>query len=202
MQPDLIIGEAHLIEPFYDKIAQIAPTIATQENSFSVWPEHLKFLATVVGKESEAETLLNQYQERLQEFTQKIGSDRIQKTTVSVVQIYQDSAWLFTDSRTGNRVLKDIGFPLPPEQKSIKDPGYGVPIGLESVTILDADVMFVSYFPEKNKTVADKYLKSPLWSQLEAVKNQNAYEVGGDYWGSGSIFAANLILDDLFKYLP
>lgn len=199
-KPDLIVGQEHLIKQTYDKLQQIAPTVSTEENSFYRWEDQLELLGKVAGKEQEGKQLLENYQQRINKFKAAL-SDRIPKTTVSVVQIYEDSAWVFTGSRTGNSVIEDIGFPLPDEQKKLKDPGYGVPIGLESLSILDADVMFISYFPEKSKTVATKYINNPLWSQLKAVKNKQVYEVGGDYWGSGSIDAANLVLDDLFKYL-
>ena len=207
-KPDLMIGQEHLIKQTYDKLKQIAPTVSTEENSFYRWQEQLQLVGKVVGKEQEAKQLLENYQQRINKFKAAMGDsakqtlrDRISKTTVSVVQIYDDSAWVFTGSRTGNSVLEDIGFSLPNEQKKLKDPGYGIPIGLESLSVLDADVMFLSYFPEKSKTVASKYINNPLWSQLKAVKNKQVYEVGGDYWGSGSIEAANLVLDDLFKYL-
>lgn len=201
LKPDLILGQAHLIEPVYDKLSKIAPTVATQTNSFSVWKEHLNFVAEITDQQEKATKILENYQNRVQQFQEKFGLKKIKNTTVSVLQIYQDSAWLFTKSRTGNAVLRDIGFPLPAAQKPIEDPGYGVPVSLENIAILDADIMFVSYFPEKNKTVALKYLKSPLWSKLKAVQKQQAYEVGGDYWGNGSIIAVHFILDDLFENL-
>lgn len=199
-KPDLMVGQEQLIKQTYDTLQQIAPTVSTGHNSFYRWEDQIQLVGEVVGKEQEAKQLLENYQQRINKFKAAMG-DRIPKTTVSVVQIYEDSAWVFTGSRTGNSVLEDIGFPLPNEQKKLKDPGYGVSISLESLSVLDADVMFLSYFPEKSKTVASKYLKNPLWSQLKAVKNKQVYEVGGDYWGSGSIEAANLVLDDLFKYL-
>ena len=199
-QPDLIVGQAHLIKEIYDKLSQIAPTIATEKNSFYDWKEQIQFLADSLGKPEQAKQLLDNYSQRVEKFKSAMG-DRIKQTTVSLVQIYEDSAWVFTGSRTGNSVISDVGFPLPPAQKKLKDPGYGISIGLESLSVLDADAMFLSYFPEKSKTAAKRYLNNQLWSKLEAVKNGKVYEVGGDYWGSGSILAANLVLDDLFKYL-
>jgi len=47
----------------------------------------------------------------------------------------------------------------------------------------------------------EKLEGDPLWSQLEAVQQGNIYQVNGSYWiGTGPI-AANLVIDDLFRYL-
>jgi len=40
----------------------------------------------------------------------------------------------------------------------------------------------------------------PLWSKLDVVQRDRVYEVP-EYWIGSSPISANLILDDLFKYL-
>ncbi|UKO96864.1 hypothetical protein [Nostoc sp. UHCC 0870] len=44
-------------------------------------------------------------------------------------------------------------------------------------------------------------IKHPLWKQLNAVQAGKVYKVENSYWGGSGYIAANLVLDDLFKYL-
>ncbi len=46
----------------------------------------------------------------------------------------------------------------------------------------------------------DKLKTDQLWSQLNAVQQEQVYEVPG-YWIGNGPMAANAIVDDLFKYL-
>ncbi|MBC1222485.1 ABC transporter substrate-binding protein [Nostoc sp. UCD121] len=72
-------------------------------------------------------------------------------------------------------------------------------ISLESINYAEGDVIFLQQHPQANNY--QQITNHPLWLQLNAVKSGKVYEVGGDYWHGGSYIAANLILDDLFKYL-
>ena len=70
----------------------------------------------------------------------------------------------------------------------------------------DGDVIFVWAGDWQGENVlqaqtAWQQLKAdPLWSKLDAVQQGKVYDVPG-YWLSVGPISANLILDDLFKYL-
>lgn len=53
--------------------------------------------------------------------------------------------------------------------------------------------------------LANQLKNHPVWSQLEAVKQDKVYPVDAEHWYGSDIVTANLILDDLlddlFKYL-
>ncbi len=86
-----------------------------------------------------------------------------------------------------------MGLPRSPIQKE------GIDMTIESIEYADGDVIFLQQHPQ-----ADNYnyiLNHLLWLQLNAVQSGKVYEVGDNYWHGGSYIAANLILDDLFKYL-
>ncbi|HHP7243857.1 MAG TPA: iron-siderophore ABC transporter substrate-binding protein, partial [Elainellaceae cyanobacterium] len=50
------------------------------------------------------------------------------------------------------------------------------------------------------QSALEKLTSDPLWLQLSAVKQGRVYNVG-DYIQGGGPITANLILDDLFRYL-
>lgn len=52
------------------------------------------------------------------------------------------------------------------------------------------------------KETIERVQASPLWSRLEAVRNDRAHRVDPEWWlNAGSVQAANLILDDLEEFL-
>lgn len=81
-----------------------------------------------------------------------------------------------------------------------------VSISRELLHQADGDVMFAwtgENTPEANQQAQQKLaaLKSdPLWQGLNVVQQDKIYQVPS-YWIGGGMIAANLIIDDLFKYL-
>lgn len=81
-------------------------------------------------------------------------------------------------------------------------------ISKEQLYIADADAIFVWSPASSNSEEAIKEAQNrlkqlkadPLWSKLYAVQQNKLYAVPGYWLGMGPI-SANLVLDDLFKYL-
>ncbi|MGV2828127.1 ABC transporter substrate-binding protein [Myxosarcina sp. GI1(2024)] len=159
--------------------------------------------AEALGKTDKAEQILADYHARIEEFQTQMG-DRLQKTEVSIVRVLQNGLYIYQDSFSG-AIVADAGLPRPLHQTKPKNP-FGMAIGKESLHIADGDVIFVRTFdddPEMAKEAqsALKQLKAdPLWLKLNAVRQDEVYEVPG-YWGNMGPIAANLVLDDLFEYL-
>lgn len=66
---------------------------------------------------------------------------------------------------------------------------------------MEGDVIFLLLGGHHESKLA-QFTTHPLWSQLQAVKQGRVYEVDSTAWISNwSPVGANLILDDLFKYL-
>ncbi|MDH6084402.1 TroA family protein [Umezakia ovalisporum] len=73
-------------------------------------------------------------------------------------------------------------------------------VSLESVNLLESDVMFIALDPGAEENF-QKYQNSPLWQTLNVVKNNRVYIVDSGYWIFGKIISANAMSDDLVKYL-
>jgi len=101
------------------------------------------------------------------------------------------------DSFMGS-VIEETGLSRPPEQDQ---EGFPQEISLEKLSIADGDVMFLME-QDPEDSMLPKFLQSPLWSQLNVVKQEKVYRVLHSTWvAERSIGGANRILDDLFKYL-
>ncbi|MFS0516445.1 iron-siderophore ABC transporter substrate-binding protein [Nostoc sp. UIC 10607] len=196
LKPDVILFASHAAaqETLYNQLSQIAPTVGYQwYDGVYRWQECFQSFAEALGKSSEADIVINNYQQRLEKLRRALG-DRLYTTEVSLVRIYPDRIRLRGEGQhLCSRVIQDLGLPRPPAQKK------GMDISLESINYADGDVIFLQQHAQANNY--QHITNHPLWLKLNAVKSDKVYEVGDDYWHGGSYIAANLILDDLFKYL-
>ena len=205
LKPDLILGEAYATVP-YAQLAQIAPTVLIDFQHSGQWKENFAFAGEVLGKSEEVERVMADYYQRAKEFQQQMDSS---SDEVSVVRIYPTHINLYTKPGFIGTVLEDAGLSRPPSQdlnleetKSLTGDTIQYTISEELIGKADGDAIFVivtSWNPEAQDLLVS--LKAdPLWSKLEAVKQDKVYEVG-DYWIGNGVIAANAVLDDLFEYL-
>lgn len=197
LKPDVILSISNWTrtESSYKQLSQIAPTVTCEwwNGEIVRWKECFQSFAEALDKSSEADIIINNYQQRVKDLQQALG-DSLHTTEVSLVRIYSDRIRLRGEGQhICSMVIQDVGLPRSPIQKE------GIDMSIETIEYADGDVIFLQQHPQ-----ADNYqyiLNHPLWLQLNAVQLGKVYEVGDDYWHGGSYIAANLILDDLFKYL-
>ncbi|WP_088889170.1 ABC transporter substrate-binding protein [Leptolyngbya ohadii] len=211
LQPDLILGGDYY-QPIYAQSSRIAPTILFTMEHSGQWKDVFLSVAQMLDKKEVAEQVMNAYYKRLDEFKQQMG-DRIQQTKVSVVRIYPDTINLYLKDSFCGTVLQDAGLPRPEAQnvsaseaKKRFDNEIQTSISRELLQQADGDVMFVwtgENTPEANQQAQKKLveLKSDsLWQRLNVVQQDKIYQVPS-YWIGSAPIAANLVIDDLFKYL-
>jgi iron complex transport system substrate-binding protein len=197
LKPDLILEREGTI--VYNLLAKIAPTVIIDRSKFEhSFKDSFRFVAQVLDKSEKAEQVLSQYQKRVQELQNKLGS-QLQKITVSVIgyNYYgKNSFFVCNPTVVYHQILTDIGIRRLPIVENQKD--YCLTLSIEMLDKYDADVLFVVNYAN---TPLSHYLQHPLWSSLKAVKNKLVYEVKPDVWASFGPLGANRILDDLFKFL-
>ncbi|YAF98126.1 MAG: iron-siderophore ABC transporter substrate-binding protein [Nodularia sp. CChRGM 3473] len=198
IKPDLIFAtdSYRTVESMYDRLSQIAPTVIAKwwDGRSIRWKECFQLFAQAFGKTSEAEEIVNAYNQRIAELQQQMG-DRLPNTVISIIDIYPDRIRLFGKTNyISSTILEDIGFPRPPSQEKNAD------ISLESIGDADGDIIFLmARDPEAQ--LYQQVMNHPLWKQLNAVQAGKVYKVEDSYWRGSGYIAANLVLDDLFKYL-
>lgn len=213
LNPDLILGlDFH--QSIYDQISQIAPTALFEFEHSGQWKEVFQTIGAALGKNDAVQQVMDDYYQRLEEFKGAMG-DRINQRplSVSVVRIYPDSINLYLRDSFPGMVLQDAGLSRPASQDLSAEEGQRMAnnpiqmaISRELLPQADADVMFIwvaENEAEGNQTAMEKLEElqaDPLWKQLKVVQQNRVYQVPSYWIGSGPI-AANLIIDDLFKYL-
>lgn len=199
LKPDLIVGNQDH-KAIYDQLSRIAPTVLYDySDDGDGWQEFMRSSAEALGKTQEAEKLLSDYHQRTQELRQKMG-DRASITQVSVIHPLPSGTRLMYRDSFGGSILQDVGLSRPPEQD--KDGTDSLPVSFEFIPQMGGDVIFVISFMDEDSLKLVKQLQNnSLWSQLQAVKYGKVYPVNAEHWYGDDIIRANLVLDDLFKYL-
>jgi iron complex transport system substrate-binding protein len=196
LKPDLIVARESQAE-IYDQLSAIAPTIAVSETLIS-FEERLRFIAQIFDKEVVAEQILDEYWNRIQQFKAAM-SQRLNTMQVSVLVLAWGTMSTPSSELTCSKVLVDAGIHRPPVQEQLANSSSdSPPLSLEVISEHDADAILL--ITDRQTNTSD-YLNSPIWANLQAVQNNQVYQVDINRWHGNGPLAANLILDDLFKYL-
>ena len=202
LQPDLILTRKNRVRGAYPLLAQIAPTIVFDIERNAEWRELTRLCGEALGKPSATAKLSAAYEAKLQEVRTQF-SQKGESPQVSVVSVSPESIGAMGTETFAGSVLADAGLSRPPSQAQAQGPQN---LSLESLDLLDGDVIFIltqegnTQVVTDMRTEIDRMQAHPLWSQLKAVQANQVYEVSS-HWAIGSYIAANLILDDLLKYL-
>lgn len=198
LKPDLIMGIKFFGEPIFSQLSQIAPTAVGEWVGLASWREYFNFVARVLDKEAKAQQVWDSYYQRIAEIKIALG-DKLQDLKVSTAYVYAGGIGISTTTSFIGSILADLGISQPTYAAV---PGNGIiTLSEEAIPDLDADILFVSvYDTESEETLAD-WQRKPLWQQLKAARKGRVYVVNANIWEGGNIIAANLVLDDLDKYL-
>jgi len=198
LEPDLILGSKGVHGSLYRQLSQIAPTVVVDlSRGAEHWQDYVLKAATAMGKQAEAEALIQHYEQRVAEFQQLMG-DRLERTTVSLVRFRPSQVRIYQAGSFAGAVLDEVGLPRPAAQQQHKP--YET-ISLESIPQMEADVLFFMQDNPEQSTLGQVKVH-PLWSRLEVVQQDRVYEVSLEAWFlNAGIVSAHLILNDLFRTL-
>ena len=202
LKPDLILTSKYRVRNAYPLLAQIAPTVVLDIDGNAEWKELTRLCGEALGKPTETKRLAATYETNLQQVKAHMSQTATQPL-ISVVSLFPGRIATHGTEAFAGSVLADAGIARPASQAQAQGPQN---ISLEALDLLDGDVMFIMR-PQSNTEIAteirteiDRVQVHPLWAQLKAVRANQVYEVG-PHWAIGSYISANLILDDLLKYL-
>ena len=172
LEPDLILGVSKSLESGYDRLSEIAPTVATGYEDPSDWKETLREVARILNRESEADQLLADYDRRVEDLREGLGG-RVEDTTVSVVRA-TDLGFRYLTLRGSlpGSVLNDVGLSTPSEQDDETDDPY-LELSGEEIPIIEADYIFVTV-DEGQDAALDDLRSNPLWDGLEGEAGRGA----------------------------
>ncbi|REE68028.1 iron complex transport system substrate-binding protein [Paenibacillus taihuensis] len=199
LQPDLIIGNKMRQEKVYEQLKAIAPTVMA-EDLRGLWKVNFKLYAEAVGKTEEGNKLIADFDARIDDFKAKAG-DKLNQT-VSVVRFMAGKTRVYHTNTFSGIIFDQIGLARTEMTKNAKDT-FVDEITKERLPEADADRIFYFTYETGDGKASDtekEWTNDPLWKNLKAVKNGQAYKVDDAIWNTaGGIKAANLMLTELFK---
>jgi iron complex transport system substrate-binding protein len=192
LEPDLIVSATVRHDALYDELSAIAPTVFV-ETTGPIWRENITFLGEVLGEEDKAAEVLDDYRARAKALGEAIN-DKAGNPTISVVRFLDGPTRLYQKSSFSGHILADMGLARPAPQ-DVDD--FAAEIGEEQIRQADGDHIFVTSF-SGGEASKERFLRNPLWGQLEGVKAGNVHEVEDAIWmTSVSVQGAHLVMDDL-----
>ena len=199
LNPDVIIGFEGAAESVYGHLSQIAPTVLGRWRGYPYWKEHFNFVAEVLGKTEEAEQVWAHYEQRVQELRAALG-DNYQNIEVSFVHICCGTIDIDLKNSFSGMILDDVGLRRPPAQDVFTEAGL-ILLSEERLMDIDGDILFVAVTSGESEEMLKQLTQKPLWNQLRAVQQGRVYPVNYATWRGGNPLAADVVIDDLFKYL-
>ncbi|ASF39384.1 iron siderophore-binding protein [Halobacillus halophilus] len=198
LEPDLIIGNKQRQEDIYEKLNKIAPTIFS-EKLRGEWQSNFMTYAEALNMEDKGQQLIDEYDQRLQDFADQAGDKLNQK--VSVIRFLPDHVRIYHKDSFSGVILEQIGFERP-ESQDVND--FMEKATKERIPAMDGDVLF--YFTYETgdgaaSNLQEEWLNDPLFQNLDVVKSGDVHEVSDAIWNTaGGYIAANEMVDDLEKY--
>ncbi|MEM9267139.1 MAG: iron-siderophore ABC transporter substrate-binding protein [Cyanobacteria bacterium P01_F01_bin.13] len=197
LKPDLILGSKIGAEEQYSQLSQIAPTVLTEDSGRAgdSWQTNLRLYGEALGRAEQAEQLLQDYRQRVQQLQTKV--DQPQALTISVLIVAKDVVRGYAAGSFSGAILQDIGFSRPPVQNN--DQEYALQLSPEALDTLDGDYIFLIYSTYRPRRLSKaEFVSDPIWSQLNAVKQDRVCQVNSEVWIAGrSVLAANQILTEI-----
>ncbi|MBP1174827.1 iron complex transport system substrate-binding protein [Paenibacillus sp. PvR133] len=196
LKPDLIIATKTRHEDIYDQLSQIAPTVVT-ETLFD-WKETVKTTGEAMNMKEQSDKLLADWDARVADFKGKMG-DRL-PIEATITNFRADQVRIFYMGYAG-KILKELGFTRPPGHD---EDTWGVELtSKENIPDMNADMIFNFNSGTETEAIEKNYkdwTSSPLWKNLDAVKNNQLVQVDEVAWNMGGGYtSANMMLDDLYK---
>ncbi|MBC2579344.1 ABC transporter substrate-binding protein [Clostridium sp. DJ247] len=199
LNPDLIIGNKMRHEKIYDQLSKIAPTVYSNTLR-GEWKTNFEFYAKVLDKEREGAEIIKKFDTRVTDIA-KLAGDKL-KTEVSLVRFMPGKTRIYLGDTFSGMIFKQIGFARPETQRSTE---FTLEIGKERLKEADGQVMFYFTYETGNgegSTREKEWIEDPLFKSLNAIKNNKAFRVDDAIWNTaGGVKAANLMLDDIEKFL-
>ncbi|WP_241211436.1 ABC transporter substrate-binding protein [Amphibacillus jilinensis] len=174
LDPDLILSTAKFPEDVATDLDKVTTTIPVSHIA-SNWQENLKLLAEITGKTSEADSILENYDQDLENVKANIV-DKLNEEVIVMVRIRNGNIMIYPEDVYFNDLLYgDLGLEAPEVVQAAEAQEV---ISLEMFSDLNPDYLFVQMEESENQDqpdVIEELENNPIWQSIEAVKNDRVY---------------------------
>lgn len=205
LSPDLIIGtNAGMTQDDYDKLTQIAPTVASVKGAssfFSNWQAQTRLIADAVGRSAAGDKIVTDVEDAYAKAREEHSDFEGKSATFTQGEPYDGSLYTYP-AGLNTDFFTDLGFVMKPGlEKFAPEPDSQALISAENTDLIDADV---ALFATETQEGFDALQKFGTVANLNAVKEKRA--VYTDATLSGAIYFLTplshmYILDNLVPLL-
>ncbi|MBO8172473.1 MAG: ABC transporter substrate-binding protein [Bacillaceae bacterium] len=179
LQPDLIVVQS---DENYEKLSQIAPTVVIPYASEGDFYGELRKIAEIIGKEKEAEDWIASFEEKAAQARKQIEPHIEEGETFGIYEIADEKVYIFGDNwgRGGHVLYRALKLNPPAMMQELISQGtQWKELSLEALPEYAADHMFITTYNSQSKGPDQELFKkmksSAVWSNLEAIKNDQVY---------------------------
>lgn len=170
LEPDLIIGtNAGLTQADYDKLSEIAPTVAAVPGTgyFAAWQDQLALISAAVGRSAQGAELTSQV-EGLFTTAAADHPELAGKKAIFLQNAVYDGSLIASPDGLGTEFLTDLGLVVPDELDEFVVDGAQAYVPVERIDVLNAaDVLIWGTETDEDQTALEAV---PGFSELAAVK--------------------------------
>ncbi|WP_366295079.1 AraC family transcriptional regulator [Paenibacillus sp. AN1007] len=192
LNPDLIIVPS---EETYDTLKNIAPTVYIPYEKMTT-EERLHSIASIFGKEKEAEILINNLNSKVEDGKKKLADAGILDKTISIIEGGLKSMVVVESKQfgRGSQVVYEYLEMKAPEVLQDKidviSEAAGSTISMEVLPEYIGDYVFRSVYKG-----ADNLTNNPIWRSIPAVKEGRLIEIDFDFFYYSDVYSINKQLD-------
>lgn len=209
LNPDVILTVSSNHSDIKDQLTKIAPTIFYDTVSPEVTKDlyqntfhSFKTTATLLNKEAEAEQLINGLDEKYAEASKLVDELDLPTNEFLFTQAYTvnqaPTFRLFTQNSMVSHVLEKVGL-----KNAIKDhtdaPWGFIEANVEGVSNYEDAILIHAVM--EDDPLFDNLKNNKAWNELDFVKNDRLYDIGGDTWTFGGVLSMETLVDNLVRAL-
>lgn len=186
-EPDLVIGLEGVHDGLRASLQDAAPLYLASPASFEDSKKFLRQMGELTGREKQAEEAEARFDEVLAKATEDTEGKGAR--TLAMFGTDRDFGVDTKDSVVGSVLGKLGDYPWEIQTNSSGHTGKSQgTYSLEEIARKNPNVIFVQTFsfgPTASKKVSEQLADDPIWSQLDAVKNNRVVEVPTKIWAEG-----------------
>lgn len=195
LKPDLIIADVQRHSSAYDDLVKIAPTLLLKSRgeNYQENLESVMKIGIVLNKEQAMKTRIHQHKMVMAEYKKQLASADIIQFAVAT----EKGMWLHGPKSYAGSVLTNLGIKSPIPNQTNR--AY-IEVSLEQLLKTNPDWLLIG--PYSDTTIADTWKKSPLFTLLNAQKQQHVVIVSPKVWSfNRGMNAAEQIAQELSELL-
>jgi iron complex transport system substrate-binding protein len=172
LQPDVIVGlYSGITQEEYDTLSKIGPTVAQPGEYVDYgipWQELTRKVGLIVGKSTEAETLVADVEAQFETVRQQHPEFADATGVVASTWGFPDTYYAYHSQDPRNRLLTSLGFVIPAEVDEMAKDTFGASISRERLDIVDVDALvWITFSDEENETIKNDALYQKLGARQE-----------------------------------